>query len=130
MFLDISDCTLMTPEEHRDMCKDVEEGNENCDDVNHDYYYLSNEKWIIVQSAISESEIPDDFEDNSPYRIPSVLSKRFYLEDGLRILPASSITGPAYCVTLPSTKNGSKLNKSPEVTHVLQKQSWGKLFLG
>ena len=129
MFLDISDCNLMTPEEHRDMCEEVENDNEFRDDVNHAYYYLSNEKWIIVQSAISESEIPDDLDDNSPYRIPSLLSKRFYLEDGLRILPASSITGPAYCVTLPSTKNGSKLNNSPEVTQVCQKNGWGNLFL-
>ena len=129
MFLDISDCNLMSPEEHRDMCEELEEDNEFSDDVNHAYYYLTNEKWIIVQSAISESEIPNDFEDDSPYRMFSLLSKRFYLEDGLRILPASSITGPAYCVTNPSTKDGSKLNNSPEVTRVCKKQGWGKIFL-
>ena len=97
--------------------------------MDHDYYYLSNEKWIIVESAMSESELPDDFENYSPYRARSVLSKLFYMEDGLRILPASLICGPAYCITVPSTKKGSTLNDQPEVCVVSPKQSWGQLFL-
>ena len=129
MFLDITDCPLMTSQEHSELCLELNESDGLGGEVDHNYYYLSNEKWIIVQSAISESELPDDFEDYSPYRARSVLSKLFYMEDGIRILPASSISGPAYCLTIPSTENGSLLNKRPEVCMVSPKQTWGKLFL-
>ena len=120
MLLDLSDCTIMSPLQHEEFCNELGNTDDLGGDVDHDYYYLTQEKWLIVESTLSNAEVPEDFIDESPFRVPSSLCKRFYIEDGYRVLPASSIVAPAYCVQVPSTKDGCPLNEQPEIFQVYE----------
>ena len=125
MFLDISDCKLMSVQQHCSFCQQFCHG-ENDENVDHGYYYLTNQKWIVVQSTLAIEELPEDFEEEDlPYQVEPRIGERIYFEDGLRILPVSTITGPAYCVTVPSSLESD----SAQVIHVKDKEEWSKRFL-
>ena len=130
MFLDLTNCDIMTPQEHRELCINILGEDYDPRDVDHEYVYLTNEKWMVVESALVDDEISSGFEDDSDYRMYSTISTRYYMESQLRLLPVNSIVGPAYCIEIPSTVvDGSLYNDKSEIISLKHKEIWGDLFL-
>jgi hypothetical protein len=130
MFLDLTNCDIMTPQEHRELCINILGEDYDPRDVDHEYVYLTNEKWMVVESALVDDEISSGFEDDSDYRMYSTISTRYYMESQVRLLPVNSIVGPAYCIEIPSTVvKGSLYNDKSEIISLNHKEIWGDLFL-
>ena len=125
MFVDISECQIMTADEHQAFCRIFDHNNDLRGEVDHGYYYLTNEKWVIIHSCLQDDEAPEGYEGNLRFKIDSCLSKRYFLEENMRILPVSAIVEPTYSVLVPSTSKGNP----EEVFTVLPKDKWGGLFL-
>ena len=138
MFLDLEDSQLMTTEEHKTFCDEMALHNHYAQDregsyvhdrlVHHKYEYLTQTKWVVIEAALSQTELPDSFV-NSAFRLRSKLANMHYLEENLRIVPIENIVGPAYCVGVPSTANGSTLNTKEDVVSLKDRTLWGDMFL-
>lgn len=131
MFLDLTNCEIMSSEEHKEFCIDILGEDYDPTGVDHEYVYLTNEKWMVVETALINEELPENFDDESIYRMCTIISTRYYLESGIRLLPVNSIVGPAYCIEIPSTTtvDGSRFNGKSEIITLKHKETWGDLFL-
>ena len=139
MFLDLVDANIMTPGEHRAFCAQMIQHDQLAMDeegaytqnrtVDHEYSYLTNGKWAVVEACLVKNELPDGFDDSSIYQMSSELAQRYYLEEQYRIVPVETIVAPAYCIGIPSTRYGSILNSKEEIFSVHKKEDWAQIFL-
>ena len=123
MFLDLRDCHVMNEDEHQEFCSMFDsgidfnnEGNSVSSDVHH---YLSRSLWVVVQSCLTDEEAGQ--RGMNPYRVPSNIATRYYLEQKWRLIPLETVKAPAFCIVV--SKDGN------DVVHVHPKHSWKDHFL-
>ena len=124
LFLDFSQATLMSDEEHQDFCRESRLNSRQPASVafdNEPYPYLDNGKWALIQSAV------DDVDNHQVSRNkPSMkMSKRFKLERNFRLVPIECISDVAFCVLHDPTEE----NEDDLTGYILKpKDEWTNAF--
>ena len=124
LFLDFSEATLMSDEEHREFCRETRLNSRRPTSVLYDddhYPYLDNGKWALIQSAtdaVDRSQIS--------FNKPSLkMSDRFKLERHFRLVPIECISDVAFCVL----HDPSEDNEDDLTGYILKsKDEWTNAF--
>ena len=125
LFLDFSESTLMSDEEHIEFCRDnrfMSRGQARAVLDNEPYPYLDTGKWALIQSAVDASDDTQVSRNKPSFK----MSKRFKLERNFRLVPIECISDVAYCVL----HDPSEEHEENDLTgYILKpKDDWTKVF--
>lgn len=138
-FLNLEECSIMSGSQQCEMMawlNDEDSFSSHSSSCTTRMPYLTLDKWVVLRCGITEDEAEsmDDVTVSStnlrsrgPVHIPCMITKRFFMEEGLRLLPLDSIAGPCFCVPSSMTMDGS--TNSKEYIQILQRSEWSRKFL-
>ena len=110
MFLDLTNCEIMTPRQHQRFIRgrdpnvedddSLSDSDDESDSISIDYdeerdTYLSKSLWCVIQRADIDSL--NNFQHNE-FQMQSRLASRFVLEDDLRLIPLKNLKRGCFVV--------------------------------
>ena len=139
MFLDLTECRMMTREEQDHMTRNIEtEINDmNNISVNRTFIrpsehkeYLEPDLWVVVRSAISEND-EEDIRNRLPRNerkltMTSLIASRILLETNCRLIKAESIEGVRYVLPTSYSQTSDQCDEYFSVEDI---QKWHEMFI-
>ena len=132
-FIDLTNSKLMSEDDLNDMVAWMEE--EGIDQIptpvnSRRTSYLSNEKWVVLQSCMTDAEQIRSqnvaTQNVSQHSLSSQISTRWRLENQYRLLPITCISSPTYCIPIDILKES---DEHCEYIQILDKSMWSCAFL-
>ena len=136
-FIDLTNCDFMSNEDQGYLQEWIEDEWDGQplppSDETRRVPYLTNGKWVVVQSGMAKDELMqkdgrrvinrDRLSGDVAFCIKSKISKRFRLESCYRILPINMIVGPSYCIPIDHRYGNT------EYIEVTTPSKWPALFI-